>query len=242
MKNWLIVIVSLLIMASCDTLMNMGTKSLDEILQSATSEQLTQQDIINGLKEALNVGTQNAVQKLSLQDGFYKDPKVRIPFPEEVNYVAEKLRSMGMGKLVDDFEMQMNRGAENAVKKAVPIFTRAITEMSISDAKNILHGADNAATEYFKSKTSESLFRAFKPEVQKTLEKLNVTKYWTDVTTAYNKIPFTQKVNTDLAAYVTQKTMDGLFVKLAEEEKKIRHDPVARVTELLKKVFGSLDN
>ena len=118
----------------------------------------------------------------------------------------------------------------------------AITTMSINDAKNILHGSDNAATTYFQNKTTAALVSAFKPQVQNTLNQMNVTKYWSDVTSAYNKIPLTKEVETDLAQYVTDKAIQGLFHKIAIEEKKIRKDPAARVSEILKKVFGSLNN
>ncbi len=242
MKKLISFLSILLILQSCDLLKNVDYSDLEKVLATTTTtNELTNTDIVQGLKEALNVGTQNAVQKLSLTDGFFKDPILKIPFPPEVVYVEEKLRALGMGKLVDDFVLQMNRGAEKAVVKATPIFADAITSMSFSDAKAILKGTDNAATTYFKNNTSTALSNAFKPEVQKTLDQMQVTKYWSDVTTAYNRIPLTKKVETDLAKYVTDKALDGLWMKLAVEEKKIRQDPVARVTDILKKVFGSLD-
>ncbi len=143
-----------------------------------------------------------------------------------------------MGKKVDEFIVNMNKGASEAVKQATPIFSDAVRNMSFADAKQILQGPDNAATNYFKDKTSSQLFGLFKPKVQQTLDQVEVTKYWTDIMTIYNKIPLTQKVETDLAKYVTDKAMAGLFIKIAEEEKKIRTDPVARISDILKKVFG----
>lgn len=234
-------IIMFALFSSCDILQNLTLDDVIQYTEGATTPSLTDSDIVNGLKEALKVGTKNAITNLSQTDGFLKDPILKIAFPPEVQYVEEKLRSLGLNKVCDDFIVQMNRGAENAVVKAKPIFVTAITSMSISDAKNILTGADNAATLYFKEKTTTSLFNSFKPEVQNTLDQMNVTKYWSDVTTAYNKIPLTKKVETDLAKYVTEKAMDGLFLKIAEEEKKIRENPAARVSEILKKVFGSLD-
>lgn len=203
---------------------------------------LTNSEVIKGLKEALNVGTNNAVNMLSKQDGFFKDPILKIPFPSEAQFVADKLRQVGLGDMVDNFELKMNRGAEAAVVKATPIFTSAITSMSIQDAMGILKGSENAATTYFKNKTSTALYNAFSPQVKGVLEQMQITNYWTDLTSAYNKLPFSQKVETDLTRYVTNKAMDGLFTKIENEEKAIRENPAARISEILKRVFGSLDN
>lgn len=235
-------LISLFMLSGCDLLKNLTLNDVLEYAENAQTPALTESDIISGLKEALKVGTQNAVSKLSKTDAFYKDPILKIPFPPEVEVVEEKLRTIGLDKPVDDFITQLNRGAEKAVIKASPIFIDAIAGMSISDAKNILHGADNAATTYFQKNTSAALQKAFKPEVQNTLNEINLTKYWSNLTTAYNAIPFTKKVETDLAQYVTDMAIKGLFMKIADEEKKIRQDPAARVTEILKKVFGSLNN
>ena len=163
---------------------------------------------------------------------------LRIPFPNDVKQVEIKLRALGLNRQVDQFILSMNRGAEKAVQKAGPIFLSAITEMSFSDARNILNGPDNAATTYFRNKTESKLVVAFKPDIKETLDQIHVTKLWTDITSTYNKIPLTRDVETDLPQYVTGKAIDGLFIKIAEEEKKIRSDPAARVSEILKKVFG----
>ncbi len=208
-------------------------------LELSTSMPLTTSEIVQGLKEALKVGTKNAVTALNTENGFYGNPILKIPFPEEVKVVEEKLRAVGLDKIVDDFILNMNRGAEKAVSKAGPIFINAIKEMTFDDARNILKGPDNAATEYFRNKTSTELSDAFKPGVQETLDQMHVTKYWSDVMTAYNKIPFTRSVETNLAKYVTDKAVYGVFHNLAKEEKLIRNDPKARVTEILKRVFGS---
>lgn len=234
MKKRIILAFSIILMATaCDIL-----KELEISTSPGTS--LTTDEIISGLKEALRVGTNNAISTLSKEDGFYGNSILKIPFPEEVKVVEEKLRSIGLNRMVDDFILNLNRGAEQAVTKAGPIFMDAIREISFADARNILNGPDNAATEYFRSKTSHPLTIAFKPEVQKTLDQVQVTKYWGDIMSAYNKIPFTTKVETDLAQYVTGKAIEGLFSRIAVEEKQIREDPVARVSDILKRVFGSV--
>jgi len=231
MKKQLITLIFItLLLGGCDILKE---------LELPTSMPLTTSEIVQGLKEALKVGTNNAVTALNIENGFYGNPILKIPFPEEVKVVEEKLRAVGLDKIVDDFILNMNRGAEKAVSKAGPIFINAIEEMTFDDARNILKGPDNAATEYFRNKTSTELSNAFKPGVQETLDQMHVTKYWSDVMTAYNKIPFTRSVEADLAKYVTDKTVNGVFHNLAKEEKLIRNDPKARVTEILKRVFGS---
>jgi len=199
---------------------------------------LTKDEIVRGLKEALKKGTEEAVKTLARENGFYLDDQVKIPFPGEVKYVEEKLRALGLGSLVDNFVKQMNHAAENAVDKAGPIFYDAIREMTISDAVGILNGNDHAATEYFREKTYGRLVEAFKPDISTVLNTMHVSDYWSKVTRAYNKLPLTKKVETDLPQYVTEKAIDGLFVKVADEEKKIREDPKARTTELLQKVFA----
>ena len=199
---------------------------------------LTKDEIVRGLKEALKKGTEEAVKTLARENGFYLDDQVKIPFPGEVKYVEEKLRALGLGSLVDNFVKQMNHAAENAVDKAGPIFYDAIREMTISDAVGILNGNDHAATEYFREKTYGKLVEAFKPDISTVLNTMHVSDYWSKVTRAYNKLPLTKKVETDLPQYVTEKAIDGLFVKVADEEKKIREDPKARTTELLQKVFA----
>ncbi|MBN2728100.1 MAG: DUF4197 domain-containing protein [Bacteroidales bacterium] len=226
-----ILLMPALVFNSCDTLKNINLP-IDGVVS------LSESDIVAGLKEALNVGTNNSVSFLGKTDGFLKNPSFKIPFPEEAQKVETKLRELGMHELVDNFIVSINRGAEQAVSKAAPIFVDAITSMTFEDAKNILKGEDNAATNYFKSKTSGALFNLFKPVIQTALDQVNATKYWSDITSTYNKIPFVTKVETDLAKYVTDKAMGALFTKIADEEKKIRTDPAARVSEILKKVFN----
>ncbi len=205
---------------------------------SSTSKPLTNEEVIKGLKEALTIGTQNATKIVSQLDGFNKNPKIRIPFPPEAEKVKQKVIDLGMQEQVDKFELTLNRAAEEAAKEAAPIFIEAVKGMSIADGFAILKGNDNAATEYLREKTSAQLKQKFKPVIKNAIEKVEVTKYWNPIITTYNKIPFVEKMNPDLEEYVTQKAMDGLFLMLAEEEAKIRKDPMARVTDLLKRVFG----
>ena len=148
---------------------------------------------------------------------------------------------MGFGRKVDDFIVQMNRGAERAVAEAVKIITDAVLSMSFDDARGILFGADNAATEYFRRKTTNALISAFGPHIKSALDAVNATALWRDITTTYNKIPGVTKVQTDLVRYVTDRALAGLFKKLEAEEYKIRKQPLARVTDILKQVFGELD-
>lgn len=200
---------------------------------------LSESEIVDGLKEALITASQNSSSMLNQLDGFNKNMKIRIPFPPECRIVADKLRSMGLGSKVDDFETTLNRAAEQAAREAAPIFVNAIKGMSIVDAKNILMGADTSATAYLRSNTMSSLFGAFNPTVANALNQTFATSKWKDITSIYNRIPFVNKVDTDLPRYATNKALQGLFVVVAEQEQKIRKDPAAQVTELLRKVFGN---
>lgn len=199
---------------------------------------LSNSDIISGLKQALTIGTQNSTSQLSALDGFFKNAAIKILLPEDAKKVESTLRSLGMSSLVDKAILSMNRAAEEAAKGAGSIFISSVKQMTITDAVNILKGGDFAATNYFKEKTTAELTQLFKPVIDKALRNVNATKYWGDVTTVYNRLSG-NKVNTDLSAYVTQKAMDGIFFQMGIEEQKIRKNPVARTTEILKKVFGS---
>ncbi len=198
---------------------------------------LSSSTIANGLKEALEVGTQKGAEKLSAADGFFKDAAIKILMPDEALKVEQKLRSLGMGNQVDNAILSMNRAAEDASKSAAPIFVNAIKQMSIQDAAGILKGGDFAATDYLKSKTTANLTEAFRPAIETSLAKVEATKYWNTVFSTYNKFSL-QKVNTDLVAYVTEKALAGLFHEVALQEQKIRKDPAAQTTALLKQVFG----
>ena len=197
---------------------------------------LSNEDVIAGLKEALSVGARNSSDKLSALDGFFANAAIKVLMPEEAKKVESTLRNIGLGNMVDKAILSMNRAAEEASKSAAPIFVDAITSMSIQDAFGILKGSDSAATVYLKGKTTASLTNAFKPVIETALEKTNATKHWKDVFETYNKLPTTfNKVNTDLSGYVTDKALTGLFFQVALEEQKIRKDPAARVTDILKK-------
>lgn len=204
------------------------------------SKPLSNGEVISGLKDALTVGTNNSTGIASKLDGYYKNPKLFIPFPPEAKQVKDKIDALGMKPQTDKFVMTLNRAAEEAAKNAAPVFIAAVKGMSIGDGFTILKGADNAATQYLKDKTNAELKQKFTPIVKAAIDKVEVTKYWNPIITKYNKIPLVQKQNPDLTAYVTEKAMAGLFLLIAEEELKIRKDPVARVSDILKRVFGSL--
>jgi Protein of unknown function (DUF4197) len=200
---------------------------------------LTEKDAADGIKEALVNGTGESVILVSAIDGYWGNPEIKIPFPAEAKDMESKLRTMGMGKKVDEFNESMNRAAEKAAIEAKNIFITAIKNMTVRDAINIVKGTDNAATMYLKNNTSPELIGKFKPIIKTSLDNVNATKYWSDLIGIYNKIPLIKKMNPDLPQYVTQKAIDGLFIMIAKEELKIRKDPAARTSELLKKVFGN---
>ena len=200
---------------------------------------VTTDEVSLGLKEALQVGISNGTTSASQVDGFFLNPKIKIPFPPEVVRVENTLRKIGLGNEVDKFVLSLNRGAEEAAKEAKPIFMKAIMSMTIADAWGILRGERDAATQYLKRTTSPQLIQAFSPIIDKALQKTEATKYYGDIAKIYNNIPMTQKINPDLNQYATQKAMDGLFILVADEEAKIRENPIARTSELLKRVFGS---
>lgn len=200
----------------------------------------TKTETSSALKQALDLGVKRAVDVLSQPNGFLTDKQVKIAFPEEIKKVDQTLRSVGLGKLSDDFVKQLNAGAEKAVSLATPILINAIKSMSFEDATKILLGGENSATQYFESQTKDSLYTAFKPKVKEVLDQYGISKSYTSLMSKYNSMPFAGKANTDLNDYVTKETLKGLFIKVAQEENKIRTDTKARTTDLLKKVFGSI--
>lgn len=215
-------------------------KVLEAVTQpSSGSGSLTNGDIAAGLREALRIGISNGADQASAVDGYFKNPLLRIAFPPEAQKVASKLRQLGFNKQVDQFELSLNRAAEDAAKVAKPVFVKAITSMSIQDAVGILRGQDDAATQYLRRTSGQQLVSEFTPIIDSTLAKNNATRYYKDLVTTYNKIPLVQKVNPSLTEYATNKAVDGLFILVAQEEKKIRENPAARATDLLKRVFGS---
>jgi hypothetical protein len=217
-----------------------GSETTNTPKNKSMQNPLSNDDVVKGLKEALSIGAGNSSSLASKLDGFYKNPSIFIPFPPEAKLVKDYANRVGMSAQVKKFEMTLNRAAEEAAKNAAPIFISAIKSMSIVDGFNILKGANNAATEYLRSKTTNELKLKFTPVVQNAINKVELTKYWKPIITKYNQIPLIRKQNPDLTAYVTDKALIGLFKLLAEEELKIRKDPVAQVTNLLQQVFGSL--
>lgn len=222
-----------------------GAGLLDTVLKEVTGakggvsqEGLDQDTIVSGLKEALSIGTENAVKSLSKADGFFGNPMVKILLPDKVRKAAGVVGKLGYQEQVDGFILSMNRAAEAAVPRATALFVDAVRTMSIDDARRILQGGDTAATEYFKSKTSEKLYDEFKPVVVSNMNKVGVAKAYKDMIAPYESLPLMPKESLDLDHYVTGKALEGLFLMVGEEEKKIRANPAARVTDLLKTVFG----
>ena len=208
---------------------------------STTIIQPTTSDIGLGIKQALEIGTSHGADLLSAKDGFLGNAAVKILFPPEAQKVEKTLRAIGLGSLADNVVVSLNRAAEDAAKEAKPIFLSAIKQMTITDATNILLGSQNSATEYFKRVTTSQLMEKFSPVVTTSLSKVGATKYWTDASTRYNKIPLVKPVNTDLSNYVAQKAIDGMFIQVAQEELSIRNNLGARSTTLLQQVFGYAD-
>ena len=225
---------------ACGTLQE-TMKSMEDMSSSSESTVPSTTEMASGLKEALIKGTEMGVDQLHQSGGFLNDAEVKIPFPEDLDKVKNTLIDMGLSSQVNKAVQSMNAAAEDAVIEAKPLFVNAIREMTIDDAKGILFGNDTAATTYLRGKTSAGLQAAFKPKIQTSLDKVNATKYWGDVIGTYNKIPLVTKVNEDLAGYVTDLAINGLFNQIAEEEAAIRDNPLERTSNLLKKVFGYAD-
>lgn len=213
-----------------------------DAMKNGGAAPLSNGEVVSGLKEALRVGTERSVSLASAVNGFNGNALIRVPFPEDAIKVRNTLMDLGLKKPVEDFELTLNRAAEAAAKEAVPVFVEAITSMSIADGFAILRGGENAATNYLKEKTTAALLAKFRPVVEKATRQVALTQYWKPVADAYNTATLLtggKAVEPDLDAYVTRKAADGLFVLLANEEKKIRQDPLARTTDLLRRVFGA---
>lgn len=209
-----------------------------KIFESASGKELDENTVVSGLKEALEVGTKNAVKNVSRIDGYFGNEIIKILIPDRIAKVADVLTTFGFEQEVDEFIKSMNRAAEKAAPNAVAIFVDSIQEINFDDARKILAGDDTAATEYFQKKTSQRLFNAFKPIVSSAMNDVGVTRNFKEMMSKYEKIPLMESVHIDLDTYVTNEALDGLFHMVGEEEKKIREDPAARVTELLQKVFA----
>ena len=219
------------ILEGIGTIIN-GKSNANEMTQSRASE---------GLKAALKSGTDFASAKLGSVDGFLADAAVKILFPPEAKKIENTLRKLGMNKQCDNVIKTVNRAAEAAVVEAKPIFASAITNMTITDAINILTGGQGAATDYLRRTSGQELAKKFQPIIQSNLNKTGATKHWSTAMNTYNRVPMVEKVNPNLTDYVTQKAIDGVFLKVAEEENKIRSNPTARIGGIIKDVFGWAD-
>jgi len=246
MKKFPIVfgLASMMLFTQCDVLNDVAGEilSTDESGQVAVPK-LTNEEVISGLKEALTIGIQNGANLASVTDGFFKNDIIKLPFPQDAIKIKEKAIELGLTGQVDKIELTLNRAAEEASKKAAPIFVDAIKTMSIAAGFAILKGCDNAATNFLKKNTTDKLVTAFSPVVQNAIETVKLTEYWNPVASKYNlaaKLMGKPEINPDLNQYVTTKGIDGLFYMVEQEEAKIRKNPAAQVTDLLKKVFGSV--
>ena len=216
-------------------------KLKDLIKKGSTGSTVTEADAAQGIREALSQGVSRGISFLNKTDGFFGSEVYKMFLPPDAQKIESTLRKAGMGSQVDKAILQINRAAEDAVGYAKPIFVDAIREMTVTDAINIIKGPKDGATNYFRSKTKEKLITAFTPSVKSSLEKMNATKYYGDLVNTYNNFPTTfKKLNPDLTSYVVGKAVDALFDQIAKEELNIRENPVARTSEILKKVFGSV--
>jgi hypothetical protein len=206
---------------------------------SAQLSRLSDSKIVAGLKEALQVGTGNAINLTGRVDGFFKNAAIKILLPKQFDTLGKGLRMAGQGKMVDEFVLSMNRAAEKAAPEARKIFVDAVKQMSFDDARKILFGNETAATDYFKEKTSARIATAFRPIIEKSMDEVGATRQYKDLIGRFQNIPFAKSQSLDIDKYVVNKSLDGLFYMVGEEEKKIRKDPLARVSSILKDVFGS---
>ena len=249
MKIQLPVILSfVIVLSSCDVLneaANHANNIVNSNENSTEAPSLTNTEVIAGLREALNVGIDNSVKSTSVLDGFLKNTDIRLPFPPDAEKVKQKALDLGLDGQVEKFETTLNRAAEEASKEAAPIFIDAIKNMTVQDGFEILNGGNGAATKYLKEQTQDKLKAAFMPKVKDAISKVELTKYWNPLINKYNTamtLTGGQKLNPDLDEFVTDKAIEGLFFMVEKEENKIRLDPVARITDLLSRVFGSLSN
>lgn len=226
-------------LAGCGTT---GEAILRDINRSVYGQsEPSEQEVAQGLKQALEVGLGRGADALSKENGFFGNQAIKIFFPEEARKAEQTLRSLGFNKLCDDLILRLNRAAERASAKAKPIFMSAIRQMTLRDAMNILFGNDDAATQYLRRTTSAQLTTAFRPVIRESLEEVNAVSLWKQIFSRYNQLPMVKKVSPDLDVYVTSQALNGLFLALAQEEKKIRENPLQRSTDLLRKVFGYRD-
>ncbi len=233
----------LIVVNSCDVIQEAASIVGTTATAQPARPQLTNGEVISGLKEALTVGIKNSISLTSVTDGFLKNTEIRLPFPEDAIKVKQKAIEWKMEGQVTKFETTLNRAAEEATKEALNIFSNAIKNMTVQDGFAILNGGNGAATRFLKDQTTAQLVEAFKPKVEQAIATVKLTDYWNPVITKYNtamSVTGGQKINPDLTDYVTKKAISGLFVMVEKEENKIRVDPLARISDLLAKVFGSI--
>lgn len=231
--NSLLFVIFLLLISSC--------AELQQVANQIPQKTMTNADIASGLREALDKGIDKQVTKLTLEDGFFKNEMVKIVLPTELQKVDKALRNIGLSSLADEGLKVLNRAAEDAVKEATPIFVNAVKNITFTDAKNILLGNDNAATEFLKTGTASALYAKFNPVIKKSFTKVGADNVWSNLITKYNAIPFVNKVNPDLTDYTTQQALKGVYTMIAVEEKEIRSKISSRSTALLQKVFALQD-
>ncbi len=218
-----------------------GCSELQQVVNQLPQGGISNAEIANGLKEALNQGIEKQVSKLTQPDGFFRNELVKIMLPAELQKVDKTLRDVGLGNLADEGLKVLNRAAEDAVGEATPIFVNAVKGMSFADAKQILLGADNAATQYLTSTTSTALYSKFNPVIQRSFSKVGADKIWANLITRYNSLPLTNDVNPDLTDYVTNEALKGVYTMIAVEEKEIRTKVSSRSTDVLKRIFALQD-
>jgi hypothetical protein len=231
--NSLLFVIFLLLISSC--------AELQQVANQIPQKTMTNADIASGLREALDKGIDKQVTKLTLEDGFFKNEMVKIVLPTELQKVDKALRNIGLSSLADEGLKVLNRAAEDAVKEATPIFVNAVKNITFTDAKNILLGNDNAATEFLKTGTASALYAKFNPVIKKSFTKVGADNVWSNLITKYNAIPFVNKVNPDLTDYTTQQALKGVYTMIAVEEKEIRSKISSRNSALLQKVFALQD-
>ncbi|GGI58163.1 DUF4197 domain-containing protein [Winogradskyella haliclonae] len=234
MKKSILLVFLVFIFSSCAELQQV-------VNQLPQTGPISNTDIASGLRQALDLGIDKQVSKLTQKDGFFKNELVKILLPEELRKVDKTLRNIGLGNLADEGLKILNRAAEDAVKEATPIFVNAVKDITFNDAKNILLGSDDAATQYLTSRTQTELYNKFKPVINNSFSKVGAEEIWSNLITKYNALPLTNDVNPDLTDYVTGEALKGVYTMIAVEEKQIRTKISSRTTDLLKKVFALQD-
>ncbi|PKQ46124.1 DUF4197 domain-containing protein [Confluentibacter flavum] len=233
MKKSCIALLALFMLSSC--------AELQQVINQLPQGTIGNEEIASGLRQALDMGIDKQVSKLTQTDGFFKNELVKILLPDELKKVDKALRDLGLSNLADEGLKVLNRAAEDAVKEATPIFVDAVKGITFTDAKNILLGSDNAATQYLSSKTENALYAKFNPIIKNSFNKVGADQIWSNLITRYNALPFTTDVNPNLTDYVTNEALKGVYTMIAVEEKEIRTNFSSRTTDLLKRVFALQD-